>query len=91
VNKDMTFGEMLVQLKAGQCALRKGWNGKEMWLKYVPGFQGKGHDSPGGSRFHAPWIGMKTAQNEFVPWLASQTDTLAKDWQLQKAASLSAV
>jgi hypothetical protein len=27
-----------------------------------------------------PWIGMKTADNKFVPWLASQTDILAGDW-----------
>jgi len=25
---------------------------------------------------------MKTAQGEFVPWLASQTDLLADDWQV---------
>lgn len=29
-----------------------------------------------------PWIGMKTACNGFVPWLASQTDVLAEDWQV---------
>ncbi len=27
-----------------------------------------------------PWIGMKTADDKFVPWLASQTDILAEDW-----------
>lgn len=27
-----------------------------------------------------PFIGMKTANNEFVPWLASQSDLLAEDW-----------
>ena len=30
----------------------------------------------------APWIGMKTADNKFVPWLASQTDILAEDWEV---------
>lgn len=29
-----------------------------------------------------PWIGMKTADNKFVPWLASQTDVLAEDWMI---------
>lgn len=29
-----------------------------------------------------PWIGMKTADDGFVPWLASQTDLLAEDWQV---------
>lgn len=30
----------------------------------------------------APWIGMKTADDCFVPWLASQTDLLAEDWEI---------
>ncbi|WP_422610575.1 Thoeris anti-defense Tad2 family protein [Pararhodospirillum photometricum] len=29
-----------------------------------------------------PFIAMKTADNKVVPWLASQTDVLAKDWVL---------
>lgn len=29
-----------------------------------------------------PWIGMKTADDAFVPWLASQTDLLAEDWEV---------
>lgn len=29
-----------------------------------------------------PWIGMKTADGKFVPWLASQTDLLASDWSV---------
>lgn len=29
-----------------------------------------------------PWIGMKTADDAFVPWLASQTDMLAEDWEI---------
>ena len=34
-----------------------------------------------------PWIGMKTADNKFVPWLASQTDVLAEDWVIVPARS----
>lgn len=29
-----------------------------------------------------PWIGMKTSDDKFVPWLASQTDMLAEDWTI---------
>ena len=29
-----------------------------------------------------PWIGMKTADDKFCPWLASQTDMLADDWEI---------
>lgn len=28
-----------------------------------------------------PYIFMSTAQGDLVPWLASQTDILATDWQ----------
>lgn len=34
----------------------------------------------GGGLRALPWIGMKTADDAFVPWLASQTDILAEDW-----------
>ena len=30
----------------------------------------------------APWIGIKTTDCKFVPWLASQTDLLAEDWEI---------
>lgn len=28
------------------------------------------------------YIGMKTADDQFVPWVASQSDILASDWVL---------
>jgi hypothetical protein len=30
---------------------------------------------------YGAYIAMKTAQENVVPWLASQTDVLAEDWQ----------
>jgi hypothetical protein len=76
-----TFGWALEELKNGNRVSRPGWNGKGMWLKLVPGKEhGLGADDPGGTREHLPWIGMRTADNKFVPWLASQTDVLAEDW-----------
>lgn len=68
----MTFGEALVCLKQGYKVARKGWNGKGMWL---------GIQFPDGySVTTLPYIYMKTADNHFVPWFASQTDMLAEDW-----------
>lgn len=29
-----------------------------------------------------PWIGMKTADDAFVPWLPSATDLFAEDWEV---------
>lgn len=46
---------------------------------WAPRFSG---DSTGSSLALLPWIGMKTADDCFVPWLASQTDMLAEDWEI---------
>jgi len=31
-----------------------------------------------------PYIAMKTVGDELVPWLASQTDVLAEDWEIKE-------
>lgn len=88
----LTFGLAIEALKAGQRVARAGWNGKGMWLCLTLSI----HDIPrqgtscpvyrltlddeGAGATALPWIGMKTADNKFVPWLASQTDMLAEDW-----------
>ena len=80
----MSFGHAVELLKAGHRVARSGWNGKGMWLTLV----GVGHYDVGVNTVGdcdctlLPWIGMKTADNKFVPWLASQTDVLAEDWQI---------
>jgi hypothetical protein len=28
------------------------------------------------------WVGLKTADNKFIPWNASQQDLLAEDWEI---------
>lgn len=78
----LSFGLAIEALKQGKKVARTGWNGKGMWLKLVPAdiadkvaFEYEALDG-------APWIGMKTADDKFVPWLANQTDVLAEDWQI---------
>jgi hypothetical protein len=85
----MTFGGALETLKAGKRVARRGWNGKGMWIALVPQWEwmAGGPDPVSGTTFLPPlellpWIGMKTADNGFVPWLASQTDLLAEDWAI---------
>lgn len=85
----LTFGLAIEALKAGKRVARAGWNGKFMWLELVLARGYSVHDIPavtssgaGGYFERLPWIGMKTADNKFVPWLASQTDCLAEDWQI---------
>ena len=90
-----SFGTAVEALKQGARVAREGWNGKGMWLTMVypddganvpprPAYAvyavtGIADDATNGC---LPWIGMKTADNKFVPWLASQTDVLAEDWQI---------
>lgn len=84
--KSTTFGDALAALKDGKRVAREGWNGKGMWLKLAHPYSSS---FPINDQAVEPlvegstmlsWIGMKTADNKFVPWFASQTDMLAEDW-----------
>ena len=91
----LSFGDAVAALKEGLRVARSGWNGKGMWLTMV--YPDDGANVPPRPAYAVyavagivddatngclPWIGMKTADNKFVPWLASQTDVLAEDWQI---------
>ena len=66
------FGFALNVLRSGGRVARQGWNGKNMWLELQRPDE---H-----SKMTLPYIFMFTAQGDLVPWLASQTDMLAEDW-----------
>ncbi len=86
------FGEALSAIKRGGRAARIGWNGKGMWIALSPGCERLDADkvwspaarsfvaSRGGQVTFRPNIIMKTADDEIVPWVASQSDLLANDW-----------
>lgn len=87
---NLSFGDAAELLKQGKKVCRAGWNGKGMWLFVV---QGDAVKSAINERYGNPdepeyaldvldAIYMKTADNKLVPWLASQTDVLSKDWQI---------
>ena len=78
-------------LKGGKRVARAGWNGRVMHLAYQPGYPNgipinantaAATGLPQGTvcRF-LPYIMMRTVDGSFVPWLASQTDILAEDWE----------
>ena len=72
------FSDALILLKGGIKVCRSGWNGKGMWLELSEYGEGAMYkDKP-----LLPHIMMKTADNKYVPWLASQTDILATDWMV---------
>jgi len=88
----MNFGEAIECLKAGKRVAREGWNGKGMFLFLVPGSTFEVNRAPllgiypAGTKInYQPHIDMKTAQDTVVPWLASQSDVLAEDWEIVEA------
>lgn len=70
----LDFGQAIKALKEGKKVSRYGWNGKGMWL---------GLQIPdANSKMGLPYIYMSTVTGQLVPWLASQTDVLAEDWDV---------
>ncbi len=80
----MNFSEALTKIKQGTKVQRAGWNGKGMWIA----LRGPQQIRVGEvfelikAPMTLPYIYMKTADDQYVPWLASQTDILAEDWSL---------
>jgi len=77
----MSFGLALEALKKGQKVSRKGWNGKGQWLYMIPASHWettRGLELLDGR----PWIGIKTVDDKFMPWVASQSDMLVTDWEI---------
>lgn len=77
----MNFGQAIHELQAGRKVARKGWKEKGIFV----GLQIPDENS----KMTSPYLfidttGLQTdnddAPKSRVPWLASQTDTLAEDW-----------
>lgn len=85
----MDFSQALIQVKAGCKVARKGWNGKNMFIFLVAGSVFKVnrppllgiYDEGTEINYHAH-VDMRCADGQIVPWLCSQTDMLADDWEV---------
>jgi Protein of unknown function (DUF2829) len=73
------IGWAIKQMDNGSRVARSAWDGKGMWLALQRPDE---H-----SKMTLPYIYMSTAQGDLVPWLASQTDILALDWDVVGAQS----
>jgi hypothetical protein len=83
----LNFGQALEELKIGKKISRLGWNGKGMFLYYVPAEDyppttqiGKQLMNHKGLVEYGAYIAIKNAQGYVIPWLPSQTDLLSSDW-----------
>jgi hypothetical protein len=82
-------------LKAGHKLTRSGWNGAGMYVvlqrAYPAGIPINANTaeatglSEGTVCVFRPYLMMRTVDGEFVPWVASQTDILAEDWEVTTA------
>jgi hypothetical protein len=72
----MGIGGALEAMESGSRVARAGWNGRGMYLYLVEGA------STPAEVFVEPFVMMKTAQGGHVPWLCSQADLLARDWEV---------
>jgi hypothetical protein len=77
----LDFGAAISELKEGKKVRRQGWNGKGMWLQMQVPDQN--------SKMTLPYIYIEYPVGHIaypkgskVPWLASQTDLLAEDWEI---------
>jgi hypothetical protein len=67
------IGWAIKRLWDGRRVTRTGWNGRDQSLELqVP---------DANSKMTLPYIFIHTVQGDRVPWLASQTDILATDWE----------
>ena len=84
-----SFSEALIHLKSGKKVARQGWNGKGMFIFLVNGSTFQVNRPPllgiypeGTTINYHAHVDMKTTDGMIVPWLCSQTDMLAEDWNL---------
>lgn len=82
------IGWAVDQLHLGKRVRRAGWNGKGMFLFLVPGSRFQVNRPPllgiypeGTTVNYHPHVDMRTADGTIVPWLCSQSDLLASDWE----------
>lgn len=77
------FGDAIKYMKRGLKVKRKGWNGKNQYVRMVDPYNDKAFqviekEEVDGTLY--PYFALKNEQNGFVPWVPSTGDLLAEDW-----------
>lgn len=68
------IGWAVLHMQSGDRVTRRGWNGPGQHLALLSPTRN--------SKMTLPYIYIHTVQGDLVPWLASQTDVLATDWEI---------
>lgn len=72
--RGLTFSIALTRVKQGASIQRVGWNGKGLLVKaQFPDLN---------SKMTLPYLYIEYPDGKRCPWLASQTDIMAEDWDV---------
>jgi hypothetical protein len=84
-----SIGWAVQAMQDGAKVRRRGWNGKGMFCFLVQGSRFTVNRAPllgiypeGTEIDYRPHVDMRTADGQIVPWVCSQSDLLADDWEL---------
>lgn len=81
------FDYALSALKDGKKVARTGWNGKGMYVYYVPGAEYEACTKTARKEFgnkvpYEPYFAIKNVKGTISTWVPSINDCLAEDWEL---------
>ncbi len=86
-SENMTFGQALEALKAGMKVSRAGWNGKGMFVYYVPADSYPARTPTAKAYFgddalvpYNAYLAIKNVDNSVSTWVPSVNDCLSEDW-----------
>lgn len=93
--RNQNFGNALMALKDGLVASRRGWNGRGMFVYYVPPASYKAQTGVAkkfyGEEAMVPYAGyfaLKNADGQVHVWVPSTGDLLAEDWTLARVGEI---
>lgn len=88
-SEGMTFGYALEEAKQGKKIARKGWNGKGMFVYFVPGASyeamteiAKTIADEKNKVAYEPYLAIKNVKGTVSTWVPSINDCLAEDWEV---------
>jgi len=82
----MNFGNAIELAKEGKKIARKGWNGKGMFVYYVPENSYPSNTDIAKEQFgemvdYNSYLAIKNVNNTVSTWVPSINDVLAEDWE----------
>lgn len=85
----MDFGDAIRALKDGKRVAREGWNGKGMFIYYVPANSypvqtgaAKSYFGEGSLVPYSAYLAIKNVNETVSTWVPSINDVLAEDWAI---------